>query len=130
MRRPREGEPTNREWFKDETGRAIRPEWVPGPKGWDGHWAIARAHFMTVARALAERFGAVEVVMDFNEHERCDRRCQEATGTDCTCQCMGQHHSGGIYRGWIEVGDTTLVRSAGVKRSMTVLTSQQVRRGA
>lgn len=50
MRAPREDEPTNRERFKDETGKAIRPLWAEGPRGWDGHWALARQHFMTVAR--------------------------------------------------------------------------------
>jgi hypothetical protein len=129
MRAPREGEPSNREWFKDETGKAIRPWWIAGPKGWDGHWEIARQHFLTVARALAGRFGQVELVMDFNEHERCDRRCRDARGDDCTCTCMGINHRGGVYAGWVDVGETTLIRSAGVKRSTSTLTRAQVRRG-
>jgi len=127
MRRPHEGEPTNREWFKDETGKAIRPQWVEGPNGYDGHWEIARQHFMTVTRALAERFGQVELAMDFNENERCDRRCQDAKGDDCTCSCLGLHHRGGVYAGWVEVGDTTLIRSAGIKRSTTTLTRTHAR---
>jgi len=83
---------------------------------------------MLVARALAMRFDRVEVVMDFNELERCDRRCQEARGDDCTCSCMGIHHRG-VYVGWVEVGETMLVRSAGVKRSVTTLTGKEVRKG-
>lgn len=128
MRRPHENEPTNREWFKDETGKAIRPLWVEGPRGWDGYWTIAREHFMTVARAMAMRFGEVDLVMDFNESERCDRRCQTATGEDCTCSCMGLHHRGGVYAGWVEVGETTLIRSAGVKQSRAILTRKEALR--
>lgn len=44
LRSPREGEPTNRQWLKDPLGARIRPDWVPGPRGWDGHWSVARAH--------------------------------------------------------------------------------------
>lgn len=129
MPRPREGEPSNREWFKDETGKAIRPTWVPGPRGWDGHWEIVRQHFMTVARAMAIRFGDVELVMDFHELEQCDKRCRDAKRQDCTCSCMGEHHGGGVYASWLEVGETTLVRSAGIKRRSAVLTRKQARRG-
>ena len=122
MRRPREDEPTNREWFKEETGKATSREWVDGSRGWDGYWTIAREHLMTVSRALAERFGEVEVDMDFNEHQRCDRRCQEAKCDDCTCSCVGLHHRGGVYLGWVEVGATTVTRSLGEKRSVVTLT--------
>jgi len=122
MPAPSRSEPSNREWFKDETGKAIRPMWIAGPKGWDGHWEIARQHFLPVARSLAVRFGRVDIVMDFNDHECCDRRCRNAKGDECTCTCMGVHHRGGVYSDWVDVGETTLIRSAGVKRSTSALT--------
>lgn len=125
LRRPREGEPTNRQWLKDTLGARIRPEWVPGPNGWDGHWAVARTHFRDVVDALAMRAGRVQVDGDFNVHEQCDIRCQRATGDDCTCSCFGANHGiesgGGAYGPWVEVGDTTLI-SSGVQRLSFVRT--------
>ncbi len=125
LRRPREGEPTSRQWLKGTLGARIRPTWVPGPNGWDGHWTVARTYFRDVMDALAIRAGRVEVDVDFNEHEQCDTRCQRAKGDDCTCQCFGANHgieSGqGAYGPWVEVGEATLV-SSGVKRLSFVRT--------
>lgn len=69
LRRPREGEPTNRQWLKDTLGARIRPTWVPGPNGWDSHWTVARTYFRDVVDALAIRAPRVEIDVDFNEHE-------------------------------------------------------------
>lgn len=123
LRKPREGEPTNRQWLKDTLGARIRPQWVTGPRGWDGHWAVARAHFRDVVDALAVRVGQVRVEVDFNIHEQCDTRCQAATGDDCTCSCLGQNHGaltgGGAYGAWVAVGETTLVSSTVERLSFT-----------
>ncbi|MES4909131.1 hypothetical protein [Streptomyces sp. NPDC000395] len=60
--------------------------------------------------ALAERFGEVDVYLEFSTTERCDTNCERATGDDCTCSCMGENHGGAAYwRHWTLVGDTTLV---------------------
>ncbi|TSB31237.1 hypothetical protein FNJ62_07040 [Streptomyces benahoarensis] len=53
--------------------------------------------------------------------ERCDTRCQEAQGDDCTCSCMGENHSGAAYWcTWILVGDTTLINSARRERHLRI----------
>lgn len=30
---------------------------------------------------------------------RCDVRCEEATGNDCSCSCGGRNHGAGAFRG-------------------------------
>lgn len=119
LRKPKEGEPTNRQWLKDALGARIRPVWVRGPNSWDGHWAVARAHFRDVVSALAIRAGQVDVDVDFNVLEQCDIRCQRSSGDDCTCSCFGANHGiesgGGAYGPWVEVGETTLI-SSGTQR--------------
>ncbi len=128
MPSPREGEPRNKDWFKDVTGRAIRPTWVAGPNGWDGHWAIAREHLTIVAEELALRFGEVHVTAHYSTRERCDTRCQNATGDDCECSCLGVRHGEANQAAWKQVGATTLIRSAGVAVVDRVVTAKQVRR--
>ena len=104
---------------------------MPGPRGWDGHWAVARSHFRSVVDALAIRAGRVHVDVDFNVHEKCDTRCQKATYDDCTCSCFGANHGilrgGGAYGPWVEVGETTLV-SSGVQRLSFVRTKAEALR--
>ncbi|MGW2057433.1 hypothetical protein ACWCOZ_26560 [Streptomyces sp. NPDC001840] len=99
---------SNRRWIKEELGARVRPEWNgdASPRRWE----IARPHLRTIVEALADRFGEVEVILQFVTTERCDTRCQEATGDDCECSCLGVNHGGAAYwRKWILVGDTTLV---------------------
>ena len=130
LRGPRGSEPTNREMFKDAAGGPIRPEWVPagdGQPGWTGHWAIARQHLTVVAEAIALRDGSVDLEMHYSDAERCDGRCQRATGDDCTCSCEGQHHGRGEHAAWKQVGDTMLVRSTGEKIVTRTLTAKEVR---
>lgn len=105
--------PTNRDWILDELGsQYIRPDWnnMVSP----GRWEIARKHLRPLVEALAARFGEVDVYLEFSTTERCDRRCQRATGDDCTCSCRGEHHGGGVYwKQWTQVGDETLVGEVG-----------------
>lgn len=95
LRAPREGEPTNEQMFKTAAGAAIRPTWVDAPPGmprWKGYWTISRNHLSVVAEAIAIRDGDVRIEMHYSEHERCDSRCQGATGDDCTCSCQGRSY--------------------------------------
>lgn len=98
----------NRAWIHQQLGDMVRPEWNRTEKQWE----IARPHMRVLVDALAERFGAVEVLIDFRINSRCDERCQNAKHDDCDCQCMGEHHGGsGYWKSWSEVGETTLVAS-------------------
>jgi hypothetical protein len=68
LRAPRDGEPTNKDMFKDAAGAAIRPTWVAAAKGqpgWMGYWTISRQHLTDVAETIAIRDGRVELEMHY-----------------------------------------------------------------
>lgn len=104
---------SNRAWLLEELGR-IRPKWVRASAG-PGHWEVARTHLWTLVDALATKFGAVDVYLEFSLHSRCDERCQRAnpdTVYDCVCACLGENHGGAAsWKSWRPVGETTLVSS-------------------
>lgn len=130
LRGPRGDEPSNRSMFKTAAGKAIRPTWVNAPDGaprWKGYWTISREHLTDVAEAVAIRDSQVEIVMHYSTAERCDRRCRSAEGDECTCSCEGKYHGNNHHASWIEVGDTTLVRSARSKIVTRTLTRRQAK---
>lgn len=99
--------PRNRAWLHTALGDMIRPEWNSA----EHRWEIARPHLMRLAHALADRFGAVDVYLEYKTTDRCDTRCRDAEGDDCECSCLGEHHGGGLWGGgWVQVAETTLVR--------------------
>ncbi|WP_344287210.1 hypothetical protein [Streptomyces synnematoformans] len=104
---------TNRAWLLDELGsQRIRPDWNKDVT--PGRWEIAKPHLRTLIEALADRFGEVDVYLEFSTTERCDRRCQRAEGDDCTCSCRGENHGGSAYwQRWVQVGEDTLVSNIG-----------------
>jgi hypothetical protein len=102
------GDGANRAWLRDTLGARIRPDW----NRTDKRWEVSRTHLMVLAHALADRFGAVDVFLEFSTTQKCDRRCREAVGDDCECSCLGAYHAGGLWgAGWVEVGETTLIRA-------------------
>jgi hypothetical protein len=98
----------NRAWIREQLG-AVRPEW----NGTLKRWEIAKEHLWPLVGALADRFGAVEVYLEFSEHSRCDQRCRDAnpeTVWDCVCSCLGENHGGVAYwKTWHEVAPPLLV---------------------
>ncbi|MGW9676154.1 hypothetical protein ACWGUN_23845 [Streptomyces koyangensis] len=95
---------TNRAWLHDELGDRIRPEWNNTVR--PARWEIAKPHLKTLTTALSNRFGEVHVILEFSTTERCDHKCQTATGDDCSCSCRGEHHGGGTYwMNWQLVGE-------------------------
>ena len=124
----------NRQMFKSATGKAIRPTWVKSPDGapgWAGYWKISREHLTAVAEAIAIRDGEVQIEMHYSESEQCDERCQNAKGDDCTCSCEGKNHGAAEHGSWRQVGETTLVRSAGkrvTRRHLTRAEAQAAQR--
>ena len=108
----------NRQWLHDVLGERTRPTWNKDLKQWE----IARPHFRRLVEALADRFGAVDVYLEYSTTERCDVRCEEARGDDCTCSCLGMNHKGAAYqRNWRQVGATTLISSDRQQRRFLVL---------
>ncbi|MEU4599934.1 hypothetical protein [Nocardia sp. NPDC023988] len=75
-------------------------------------WEVARKHLKTLIAALAERFGEVEVLLEYNTTEQCTSSCQTATIPvwQCTCKCLGESHGGhDKKRDWIPVGPHRLI---------------------
>lgn len=128
LRAPRGEEPTNKNMFKDAAGVAIRPTWVEaegGQPGWAGYWTISREHLTEVAEAIAIRDERVEIEMHYSQSEKCDQRCRGAQGNDCTCSCEGRYHGKAQHASWLEVGESTLVRSEGKRVVTRVLDRRQ-----
>lgn len=113
----------NRAWLHDTLGARIRPEWDKPNQCW---W-VARHHFGAVVEAMARKLGRIDVYLEFRGLDRCDTRCKRARGRECDCQCLGKHHGvGGITHGWKMVGDTTEVKSTGLKtRHIVVVRKEQ-----
>jgi hypothetical protein len=115
----------NRHWLKENLGSHSRSEWNKSARRWE----IARNHLRVLVFALAEKYSAVDVYLEFSTTERCNTRCQEATGDDCECSCLGANHAGAAYMAsWLRVGETTLVRP-GVKRMHLLVRREDVQRG-
>lgn len=103
---------SNRRWLLGELGDRIRPDWNNSVK--PARWEIAKPHLRTLTEALANRFGEVDVYLEFSTTERCHLRCQNAENDDCTCSCRGEHHGGGTYwTRWQLVGEETLIGQVG-----------------
>jgi hypothetical protein len=103
---------TNRAWLRDTLGRRIDLRYTSR-----GRWEIARPHLRTLIEACAERFGEIDIVLDFRTRDRCDTRCQQAQGDDCVCSCLGENHGGAAYwKRWIPVGETTLIANGQIAR--------------
>lgn len=116
LRIPYEGG-SNRRWIHATLGARIQPIYDKPT----GRWLIARPHFTTLVDHLLDRFGQVDATVEFSMTRRCDVRCQEATGDDCDCSCLGEHHGGGLWGGgWIQVGETTLIRPEVQVRHMRI----------
>lgn len=97
---------SNRGWLHESLGSRIQPIYDKPSR----RWLIARNHFTELVNALLERFGQVDVSVEFSVTQRCDINCRTAEGPDCDCSCMGEHHGGGMWGGWFQVGETTLIR--------------------
>lgn len=115
------GDGTNRAWILGELGQRIRPDWNKQQRRWE----IAREHLWVLTEAMADRFGEVDLYMEFSNTERCDARCENAVSTDvseCVCSCGGDYHGGrGERRDWKLSGATTLISTGDTKERHIVI---------
>ncbi|MFD4444383.1 hypothetical protein ACFWPK_31870 [Nocardia sp. NPDC058519] len=98
----------NRGWMQEVLGGRKDLVWNKEMKRWE----VARDHLKTLIAALAERFGEVEVLLEYNTTEQCTPSCKKATIPvwECTCKCLGEYHGGrGEQRDWIPVGPHRLI---------------------
>lgn len=111
---------TNRDWLREQLGAGIPYSWNKDKK----LWMMSRKHLFTIVPAMASKHGSVEVYIDFKTTVKCDKRCRDAKGNECVCQCLGDNHKGGsLLTGWFEVGETTLITSDVKRRHMRVTKS-------
>ena len=107
----------NRDWLRNQLGPGVPYSWNKSLR----RWTMARVHLFTVVPALAKEFGLVDVEIDFKTTVKCDRRCRDAEGDECVCQCLGDNHRGGsLLTGWFQVGETTLIAKDTERRYMQV----------
>ncbi|MGW5569666.1 hypothetical protein ACWEVD_00575 [Nocardia thailandica] len=93
----------NRGWMQQVLGGRKDLQWNKPMKRWE----IARTHLRMLTAALADRFGEVEVLLEFDTTERCTTSCQTAGSQpwECTCECLGKSHGGrGEKRDWVKAG--------------------------
>lgn len=98
--------PGNKDWLRGILGRP-KPKWNPLERA----WSIPRVHALAVAVAASDRWGACELVTwaRLDPTVKCDVRCLEARGDDCTCSCGGINHRAKALPGGFVVGDTTVL---------------------
>jgi hypothetical protein len=108
-------------WLRDVCGPGTRPEFDRTRKV----WLVARPHFRRVVDALALRYGVVDVYVDHMVRSACGKLCQDATGDDCTCSCLGDNHGSHTWRReWHQVDEHWLIRNEKTRRHYRVTADQ------
>jgi len=109
---------TNCEWLQN--GRRTSPLWVANKK----YWELPKAWFNDfVERSLAQ-YGKVYIIQPYREQEKCAPACQNATGHECECSCMGVHHGAGNDGSWFEVSDAFSTRWGDQELACRLLTAR------
>jgi hypothetical protein len=111
----------NRQWLRD--GRRTAPEWIAAA----AYWELPKAWFNDFVDRSLLRYGKVYIIQPYREQEKCAPACQNATGHECQCSCMGLHHGAGNDGSWFEVSDTFSTRW-GEKELACRLLSTRIRR--
>lgn len=102
--------------YRHVHGRA-RPEWNPTGES----WSVATRHFIELAGSLVKRHSRMVLGREYNSSEKCNHRCMNALGHECTCSCLARNHGrGGWMSGWRITAETTSVAD-GREWSWTVL---------
>jgi hypothetical protein len=95
---------TNRQWLQN--GRRLSPDWIASKK----YWELPKAWFNDFVERSLAKYGKVYVIQPYREQEKCAPACQNATGHECQCSCMGLYHGAGNDGSWFEVSDTFATR--------------------
>ena len=78
----------NCEWITQQAGPRARLEWDRDRQ----RWTLARNNFTRLTAHLAERYGQVYTVTIYHPKEECAPACWVASGSECTCKCLGLKH--------------------------------------
>jgi hypothetical protein len=93
-----------------------------------GVFATSRDRLLHLVRGLSERFGQVDVFLDYRGTDRCGQGCRDAADDDCVCSCLGQNHGGAqFWRRCPEVGQVVPVGRSEVRRRHILITGEQLR---
>jgi hypothetical protein len=106
----------NRQWLRN--GRKIAPDWIKEHKCWE----LPKAWFNDFVDRALTKYGKVYIIQPYREQEKCAPACQNATGHECQCSCMGQHHGAGNDGSWFEVSDTFATRWSDQELACRLLT--------
>lgn len=96
--------PSNRQWLQG--GRRITPTWNAAKR----YWEVPKAWFNDLVERCLRVYGQIYVIQPYREQEKCSPACQNATGHECQCSCMGRYHGSGNDGSWFEVSDTFATR--------------------
>lgn len=103
----------NRRWLHETVG-------IRSPQFEEDRWLLPRSSLTRLVTAAIDRYGFVVLWRDVSSLSRCDRRCLEATGAECQCSCLGEHH-GQDSASWFErVGDTMVADHGEFRRAAVI----------
>ena len=111
----------NRQWLRN--GRRTNPEWLDATVNQPGYWEIPKAWFNDFVDRALSRYGKVYIIQPYRRQEICAAACQNASGHECQCSCMGEHHGAGNDGSWFEVSDTFSTRSGKRELACRLLTT-------
>lgn len=97
-------------WLWLRNNRTRIPGWTDGKRSQPGYWEIPKAWFNDLVDRALVRFGSVYIIQPYRAQEVCSPACQNATGHECQCSCMGEHHGAGNDGSWFEVSETFATR--------------------
>jgi hypothetical protein len=83
-------------------------------------WTLPRNCLVRLVIAAIDRYGHIVVCRDMSRLSRCNRACLEATGVDCDCSCMGEHHGEDSF-GWFERVGEVMVADLGEFKRTTIV---------
>ena len=109
---------TNREWLQN--GRRDSPDWIGDKK----YWKLPKAWFNDFVDRSLTKYGKVFIIQPYREQEKCAPACQNATGHECQCSCMGLYHGAGNDGSWFEVSDTFATRWVKQELACRLLTAK------
>jgi len=104
----------NKDWLRLSNHR---PSWNQDQRRWE----TPRAWLTRLTRKAVSTHGQCYVIQSYRKAEKCAPACQEATGVDCGCSCLGEHHGQGSDDSWFSVNETFACRWSGVDYAIRLL---------
>lgn len=103
----------NFRWLHESVG--IRSPHLDGDR-----WRLPRNCLLRLVTAAVDRYGYIAVWRDMSKLSRCTTACLEATGIDCDCSCLGEHHGQSSPRWFERVGNTEVADLGEITRTVVI----------